>query len=229
MPASKDIPWKRLAAEGAAVVVSILLAFAIDAWWADRMEYRAQRVELARLHGEFSEISRQLELESREEITAAGIELLQMSREQVDRDEPLEVSDALLSDLTFYGNFDVATPVLDGIILSGRLDRFESERVVSAIFEWRLAIKEVMENDNRLREIATAQLIPELAERGNVSSALLRTRSDPEKTIKLLVDDEFEGHLALRIRMNRIFDRRLRSLRPIVDEVIAAVEHALEN
>jgi uncharacterized membrane protein YccC len=29
-----DIPWKRIFAEGVAIVVSILLAFWIDAWWA---------------------------------------------------------------------------------------------------------------------------------------------------------------------------------------------------
>jgi hypothetical protein len=32
----REIPWKRLLAEGAAIVASILLAFAIDAWWQDR-------------------------------------------------------------------------------------------------------------------------------------------------------------------------------------------------
>jgi hypothetical protein len=35
---SQKIPWKRIAAEGAAVVVSILIAFWIDAWWQERSE-----------------------------------------------------------------------------------------------------------------------------------------------------------------------------------------------
>lgn len=34
----REIPWKRLLAEGAAIVASILLAFAIDAWWQDRSD-----------------------------------------------------------------------------------------------------------------------------------------------------------------------------------------------
>lgn len=44
----KQIPWKRLLVEGAAIVASILLAFWIDAWWQDRtdqvrlMEYLSQ-------------------------------------------------------------------------------------------------------------------------------------------------------------------------------------------
>jgi len=35
---SRKIPWKRIAAEGAAVVVSILIAFWIEAWWQERSE-----------------------------------------------------------------------------------------------------------------------------------------------------------------------------------------------
>lgn len=228
MPISNDIPWKRLTAEGIAIVVSILLAFSIDAWWADRVEHRAQSAQLTRLHEEFSEIRRQLNLESRERVTSAALQFMKMSQGHVAREGPLEVSDELLSDLVFYGNFDVATPILDGIILSGRLDAFESERVVTAIFAWRLAIKEVIENDNRLRELATAQLIPALVERGNMAAALLRKTSDPNGTTQLFIDDELEGYIALRLRMNRIFDSRLISLRPILDEVLVAIESELE-
>jgi hypothetical protein len=228
MPASKDIPWTRLIAEGVAIVLSILLAFSIDAWWADLLERRAQSVELNRLHEEFSEIRRQLDMESRERVIYAAAQLLEMSQGHVTREDSLEVSDALLSDLVFYGNFDVATPILDGIILSGRLDAFESERVVTAIFAWRLAIKEVIENDNRLRELATVQLIPALIERGNMATALLRKTSDPDGTTQISVDSELEGYIALRLRMNRIFDSRLSSLGPILDEVLAAIEHELK-
>ncbi len=39
----RDIDWPRLLAEGAAIVVSILLAFGIDAWWDDRQERIEER------------------------------------------------------------------------------------------------------------------------------------------------------------------------------------------
>ena len=35
---SQDIPWRRLSVEAAVIVVSILLAFGIDAWWEERLE-----------------------------------------------------------------------------------------------------------------------------------------------------------------------------------------------
>ena len=36
MSRNRDIPWPRILAEGTAIVVSILLAFGIQAWWDDR-------------------------------------------------------------------------------------------------------------------------------------------------------------------------------------------------
>ena len=229
MPANRDIPWTRLIAEGTAIVVSILLAFSIDAWWAERVELQAQSLELERLHDELSELRRQLDTESRARSYDAAVQLLQMVQEHVDRDSPLEVPDSLLADLVFYSNFDVATPVLDGTILSGRLNAFESERLVSAVFAWRLAIKELGENDTWVREVMVRQLIPALITRGNMATALLRARSDPSRTVGLMVDDELEGHLALRIRLIRGYERNLDFLGPLLDEVLRAIEQALDS
>lgn len=50
---SREIPWPRILAEGTAVVVSILLAFAIDAWWDERKERDDERDVLLALKAEF--------------------------------------------------------------------------------------------------------------------------------------------------------------------------------
>lgn len=42
---ARQVPWPRILAEGVAIVVSILLAFAIQAWWEGR-QLEASRVEL---------------------------------------------------------------------------------------------------------------------------------------------------------------------------------------
>lgn len=46
MTDTKEIPWKRLIVEGAAIVVSILLAFGIDAWWDERNDLHRERAYL---------------------------------------------------------------------------------------------------------------------------------------------------------------------------------------
>ena len=52
MAENNTIPWKRLSTEGLVIVVSILLAFAIDAWWEERQEQTAQLERLARVAAE---------------------------------------------------------------------------------------------------------------------------------------------------------------------------------
>lgn len=49
----QKINWKRLFAEVIAIVGSILLAFAIDAWWQDRQERREEMITLQALHADF--------------------------------------------------------------------------------------------------------------------------------------------------------------------------------
>lgn len=49
MTDSKDVPWKRISVEAAAIVASILLAFAIDALWEDAQNQEDIRLSLARL------------------------------------------------------------------------------------------------------------------------------------------------------------------------------------
>jgi hypothetical protein len=44
VPTNSRIQWQRLLAEAAAIVASILLAFAIDAWW-DRTQQEALEAE----------------------------------------------------------------------------------------------------------------------------------------------------------------------------------------
>lgn len=51
----QQIPWLRIGAEGAAIVVSILLAFAIDAWWQRQQEEGDERITLEDLRQELTE------------------------------------------------------------------------------------------------------------------------------------------------------------------------------
>jgi len=59
MTGTQTIPWKRLATESVIIVGSILLAFAIDAWWDERQEQRAQVERLRRVAAEV-ELNREI-------------------------------------------------------------------------------------------------------------------------------------------------------------------------
>ena len=53
MNETQEIPWNRIAIEAAAIVASILLAFAIDAWWDERQERLEEQEVLSALIAEF--------------------------------------------------------------------------------------------------------------------------------------------------------------------------------
>lgn len=48
----REIPWKRLLVEAAAIVASILLAFAIDAWWQDHSDQARLEEYLLQAHAD---------------------------------------------------------------------------------------------------------------------------------------------------------------------------------
>ena len=54
------IPWKRISVEAVAIVASILLAFAIDAWWAERAEKRDEQASLSLIYRDILEAQEQL-------------------------------------------------------------------------------------------------------------------------------------------------------------------------
>ena len=60
MNRASQVPWPRILAEGSAIVVSILLAFAIDAWWEERREADESAAQLESLRIEFEEASDRL-------------------------------------------------------------------------------------------------------------------------------------------------------------------------
>lgn len=60
MNQTQKIPWKRISVEAAAIVASILLAFAIDAWWVEQAEERDELESLSLIHRDLLEAQEQL-------------------------------------------------------------------------------------------------------------------------------------------------------------------------
>jgi len=61
MSKSNEISWKRLTAEAVAIVVSILLAFSIDAWWNNRQRETEVQNTISNLAIEFADSADEFE------------------------------------------------------------------------------------------------------------------------------------------------------------------------
>ena len=133
MTSNPNIPWARITAEGAAIVVSILMAFAIQAWWEGRQDRQDEVVVLANLLEEFRDI--RANLADIQDFQAAILESAYRLAE-ISEDPDANVSEQelrkLLSDLQWLSSpSNFAAPVLSAVIGRGD-DRLISDRNLRA-------------------------------------------------------------------------------------------------
>ena len=129
------IPWKTITVEAVAIVVSILLAFAIDAWWAEKKENDVEQAALLSLHSDF---------------VASG--------EQLSR-----VIDSLESAQTDFARFRSATTAELKETDPGTVRRFLTAFVKNHTFDPVTATLDALANDGRLGLISDVQLLTQLS------------------------------------------------------------------
>lgn len=141
---SRQVPWPRVIAEGAAIVVSILLAFGIQAWWEGRQRREAEEEILGRLAEEFLAIHDTL---------SAVLE--EHARHRKGVGALLSLADASgagsLTAEDFYGAFlgftstHLETGTLDGVLASGQLSLITDAELRRMLAAWDAAEEEFAE------------------------------------------------------------------------------------
>lgn len=153
MTESGKIPWKRIVIEMAAIVVSILLAFSIDAWWEDRQRQTEERSILMSLYPEAQELIRLVEYNAirtdalrdatRRTYNASVSTDTQISDAQIDQ-HLIEIS-------WWITPSDANAPVLESIVKGGDLEIISSRelrRHMASVMTMLDAYKEDMTRDS---------------------------------------------------------------------------------
>jgi hypothetical protein len=139
---SHNIPWKRISIEAATIVGSILLAFAIDAWWDQRAESTQERDVLETLLVDMRDFQL-TRREGRDEFIDAIIEsarvLLDIAKAPDGRVTDREI-DYLLNDLTYMaGSSDLGIPMLNMLFESGEIATLENDDLRACLAGMRFA------------------------------------------------------------------------------------------
>jgi len=152
MADSRIIPWKTIAAEAVAVVVSILLAFAIDAWWTDKKESEVAHSALLALRDDFKASSQQL---------ATVILSLETARTDFSRfrlstaaelaESDLDTNRRFLTALVKNHTFDPVTTTLDASANDGRLGLISEARLLSQLSNWQRSLDNIADISFELR------------------------------------------------------------------------------
>jgi len=162
----QHLPWLRILAEGIAIVVSILLAFGIQAWWEHRQIRIEERAALSALLGEFRELKaehewvRQYNLAMRDSIrtlTSAAV-----GPENTLDDQAI---DRLLADL--YWNQELApwsAPVLSSLVSSGDLELISDPALRQQLGAWPVKLQNVQDILQRDLDFYNDRQMPLLAE-----------------------------------------------------------------
>jgi len=137
MSRANNVPWMRIAAEGTAVVVSILLAFAIDAWWDDHNELLRERQILSTLLVELEQnrqvIDEATVIYEKSYRGALGIiDAIDAPPESVNADALVPLFRDVLTGRTFH----LESATYDGLIAAGELDLVRDDDLRATLAAW---------------------------------------------------------------------------------------------
>ena len=233
MPEPQAIPWKRLSAEGAAIVVSILLAFWIDAWWDARNELAEEREILVGLEAEFVDLRARLDQWSK--FNRAGMAVIEeyLSDSVTDMDpESIEwvFAYAYLINVLDQGG------ALDALLASGRLERISDRDLRARLAKWPDWLEDIHTNDLSFRDYGMHQIIPFMTRHGIPLSVCPEgewvcpaTGAVPPVYYQMAEDPEFRAILSMRRIMMWATAQDQENALTEADEMLAMIRARLEE
>lgn len=231
MPA--QIPWPRVLVEGLVIVASILLAFGIDAWWAERTERRAEREDLVRVRDELLADRSRLEsfARSQAESASASLAVLRQIADLPTGAGTIEAPDSLLALLLRAPTFETQTPALDGLLGSGRVAIVRDIEVRAAIARYQRSLRNASGRQNEAGEFVEQQLFPDFIQRGDVGDLLLNARNavqlaaiDPTTATQLRVDTIFEALVSQRYVTAAHTQVNIEQVVRVLDDLVSAID-----
>ena len=231
--------WRRVAVEGAVIVSSILLAFAIDAAWDERKERSRERGLLESLESEFQEnllaIQRVADIHKRDEAAAVSLaELLTAAQPG-----PSAETERLLS-LVYLGGvtLNVSSGALDSYLSGGNPEVIENRRLRTLLHSWSGLLEESAEEERRairqLDEVFKPFLIdqyslPRLfaAHPARLYGELLQEPSDSAALATLLRQPQTSNHVTLRLTSVRVMQREVERLAEAAQEILQQIRSEL--
>jgi hypothetical protein len=235
MNETRKIAWKRIAIEATAIVVSILLAFAIDAWWEERRDRQAEIALLERLRTDFREIHAALAVVEEEHRAASEACLFFMNVAIGDTLPPTPEVDRMvalvfLASRTFNPGSGAFAAFSGGD--SSRLIRNQS--LAYKLLAWPGLVEELQEEEGNLQKGVAERWTPYLASRadlgpyvvalGGPMQAIPVHVSMPENRQPLTVDADFLNHVLDRFKWQQVALRDIEPVRVALEDILRLLD-----
>jgi hypothetical protein len=236
MTETRNIPWKRTAVEATAIVISILLAFAIDAWWAEKKEREVEHRTLLALRSDF--------MASNEELDGLlqGLANARINFMRFQSATPAELTkiDAelvrpIVTSLVTPASYEPVTATHDALSNDGRLGLISDSELLRHLSNWQRALDDIESNSIDLRA-ESVRVLRSMEEHGgpfirwrrSVDDLEVLQRADGEVLAVLRQDAVFMGKARMHqytlsgylLELRRL-DESLDSTLALLDQVIA--------
>lgn len=159
--------WKRLSIEAVVIVVSILFAFAIDAWWDERNERQYEQDALLGLESEYedhrSTVDRQIA--QHKDLMGAVAHLMLACQSGTYATPDMSLDDAIYY-MMVPVTTDLGSGARDSLISAGRIEVLSNPELRYALVEWDRVLDEVTDGQVLSRNLVRESIIPLLAEMG---------------------------------------------------------------
>jgi hypothetical protein len=235
MTEPKTIPWKRLAVETAAIVVSILMAFWIDAWWDGRKDQLEEQEILVGLEVEFVDLRDRLDQWA--QFNRTGIQFI----EQFLSDSVTEMDlRSVESTFTYASLVNVLDQggALDALFASGRLERISDRSIRVRLVKWPDWLEDIHTNDLSSRSYVMDEIVPFLAKHGFPQKIcpepelfLICSESGPipPAYLQLAEEQEFRAMLIMRRAWMRSAVLDHEDARNEADKILLMLRSSLED
>jgi hypothetical protein len=237
---AQKIPWKRLAVEAVAIVASILLAFAIDAWWQRRSELDRADALVASLYADFQTSQADLDrwLAGNRWMFRTSSELLSLIT-NADTDEVILVPLELIVGSVGSPTYSPTESTLEAAVSSGQINLIEDTELRNVLAHWRQLLADTSEDEELIRVLVIHQLVPAFADQIRLGRAFdfdnlagkffSQSHTIQDEQIRLRATTKLEGALAERVFYATFVVRGLAEIHDTQAKVLQLLEAHLNE
>lgn len=224
---TKSARW--LLAEVVVVVIGILLAIAIDAWWQERQMRVDEQEILAGLHSEFS---------AHHEILTRNLAANQRGKQSLedflglrDGNQSPDVKAivlAVLFDMSSPFTTDLSSGTLRALLGSGRLEYLTNKELRARIAAWDGVIGEVRDDEANGAKVVFELNVPHLVQQGYLWTEIEKGPENSPVITRMLDDPTFRHLVTMRSSSKSHLTGEFQNAIRAVDEILAELEKSIE-
>ncbi len=232
--------WRRTLIESVAIILSILLAFAIDAGWDAFKERKQERAFLVSLLGDFEETRSRIDasIDRHGRFIALARQLLELYGHDATDLHPEELETMLGAVFFDWESLYLPSGSRDALFASGDIEIISNEELRAMLAAWPSRVADAVEDNRWIADDVMINLSPYLNNKVRTRNVARLTFSGAAEQIPgiesgnydvLWNDPLFDNFVSYRILNETYALRENAALRENVDEIIRVIEDELNR